>query len=151
MKKGELLEKALHTMVNAHSGQFDQGGKPYAMHPLAVMALLDSDDEELQCIALLHDAVEDSKLKYAEMREIGFSERIIAGVGDMTKVPGQTEDEYYEKLKKNPDAILVKMADLTHNSDLRRLKGLRDKDIDRMIKYQKRYWELKQILEGLDK
>ena len=150
MKKGELLEKALHTMVNAHSGQFDQGGKPYAMHPLAVMALLDSDDEELQCIALLHDAVEDSKLTFSEMHDIGFTDRIVTGVRDMTKMRGQTEDEYYENLKKNKDAILVKMADLTHNSDLRRLKGLRDKDIDRMIKYQKRFWELKQILEGME-
>lgn len=150
MKKGELLEKALHTMVNAHSGQFDQGGKPYAMHPLAVMALLDSDDEELQCIALLHDAVEDSKLTFKELYDIGFTDRIVTGVRDMTKMRGQTEDEYYENLKKNKDAILVKMADLTHNSDLRRLKGLRDKDIDRMIKYQKRYWELKQILEGME-
>lgn len=147
MKKGELLEKALHTMVNAHSGQFDQGGKPYAMHPLAVMSLLDSDDEELQCIALLHDAVEDSKLTFSEMHDIGFTQRIVTGVRFMTKMRGQTEDEYYELLKTNHDAILVKMADLTHNSDLRRLKGLRDKDIERMIKYQKRYWELKQILE----
>jgi len=147
MKKGELLEKALHTMVNAHSGQFDRGGNPYAMHPLAVMNILDSDDEELQCIALLHDAVEDSNLTFAEMRDIGFTDRIIEGVSDMTKMPGQTEDEYYENLKTNFDAIRVKMADLTHNSDLRRLKGMRDKDIERMVKYQKRYWELKQILE----
>lgn len=150
MKKGEMLEKALHTMVNAHSGQLDKGGSPYAMHPLAVMALLDTDDEELQCIALLHDAVEDSNLTFSELSSLGFTDRVIDGVRDMTKMKGQTEDEYYENLKRNKDAILVKMADLTHNSDFRRLKGLRDKDIARMVKYQTRYWELKMIMEKGD-
>ncbi len=44
----------------------------------------------------------------------------------------------------NPDAIKVKMADLRHNSDITRLKGIRDKDIERMVKYQKFYLELKE-------
>ena len=41
------------------------------------------------------------------------------------------------------DACVVKMADLSHNSDLRRLKGISDKDIARAEKYMRFYYELK--------
>jgi (p)ppGpp synthase/HD superfamily hydrolase len=60
MKKGELLGKVLVLATNAHAGQFDRGGKPYILHPLKVMHYLKTDDEELQCIALLHDVIEDT-------------------------------------------------------------------------------------------
>jgi hypothetical protein len=36
----------------------------------------------------------------------------------------------------------VKLADLRHNSDIRRLKGVTDKDIERMAKYSKFYVEI---------
>lgn len=139
MKKGELLEKALVLMVNSHSGQFDKGGNPYQLHPLAVMAILNSNDEELQCIALLHDTVEDSYVTFVQLEELGFTKRIIDAVRLLTKQRGQTYEEYCEGLFTNIDAMKVKMADLTHNSDIRRLKGIRDKDIERMVKYQKLY------------
>ena len=80
--------------TNAHAEQMDKGGNPYILHPLAVMALLNTDDEELQCIALLHDAVEDTKTTYKELRDAGMSERVILGVRAMTKQRGQTFDEY---------------------------------------------------------
>jgi hypothetical protein len=43
------------------------------------------------------------------------------------------------------DAILVKMADLQHNTDIRRLKGVRDKDIQRTEKYFHFYLLLQKI------
>jgi hypothetical protein len=43
----------------------------------------------------------------------------------------------------NPDARIVKMADLRHNSDIRRLKGVTQKDITRIAKYHEFYLELK--------
>ena len=48
MKKGEMLSKMLVLATNAHAGQFDRGGKPYILHPLAVLELANSDDEEIQ-------------------------------------------------------------------------------------------------------
>jgi hypothetical protein len=47
-----------------------------------------------------------------------------------------------EKVKANKDAVKVKMADLRHNSDIRRLKGVTDKDVARIAKYHKFYLEL---------
>jgi ABC-type taurine transport system substrate-binding protein len=106
-----------------------------------------SDDEEVQCIALGHDLVEDTFPNVAEgvafLRYHGFSERVIAGIVALTKVPGESFEAYKERVKANPDAVQVKMADLRHNSDIRRLKGVREKDIARVVKYHQFYLELK--------
>ena len=142
MKKGELLGKVLVLATNAHAGQFDKGGKPYILHPLAVMSLLNSDDEELQCMALLHDVIEDTKTTWKDLEEIGCSRRIIDAVRALTKMPGQSYDEYKEVVFGNSDAMLVKMADLRHNTDIRRLKGVSQKDIDRLAKYNRFFLEL---------
>jgi (p)ppGpp synthase/HD superfamily hydrolase len=142
MKRGEMLNKMLVLATNRHAGQFDKGGNPYILHPLKVMYYLKSNDEELQCIALAHDLVEDTDTTYDELREMGFTERVIQGIAALTKVPGETYDQYKDRVKANPDAIKVKMADLRHNTDIRRLKGVTEKDLARIEKYQRFYLEL---------
>ena len=142
MKKGELLGKVLVLATNAHAGQFDRGGKPYILHPLKVMHYLKSDDEELQCMALLHDVIEDTKTTWDDLRDIGCTERVLNGVKALTKMPGESYDQYKERVFSNEDAMKVKMADLRHNTDIRRLKGVTEKDIIRMEKYNRFYLEL---------
>jgi (p)ppGpp synthase/HD superfamily hydrolase len=146
MKRGELLSKMLVLATVSHKDQFDKGGNPYILHPLKVMYYLKSDDEELNCIALGHDIVEDCGVTYSELREMGFTERVIGGIACLTKVPGESHDEYMAKIKSSPDAIRVKLQDLRHNSDIRRLKGVSQKDIDRITKYHKMHMELKEAL-----
>jgi (p)ppGpp synthase/HD superfamily hydrolase len=142
MMKGQLLNKMLVLATNAHAGQFDKGGMPYILHPLKVMHYLKGGDEELQCIALGHDVVEDCGVTYADLKEEGFTDRIVDGIKALTKVPGETYDEYKEKVFANEDAMRVKMADLRHNTDIRRLKGVTEKDIRRMAKYHAFYLEI---------
>lgn len=142
MNKGELLNKMLVLATTRHAGQFDRGGNPYILHPLKVMYYLKSNDEELQCIALAHDLVEDTDTTYDELRSMGFTERVIEGIAALTKLPGESYDQYKERVKANPDAIKVKMADLRHNTDIRRLKGVTEKDLARVEKYQRFYLEL---------
>lgn len=149
MKRGEMLSKAIHLATNAHHGQFDKGGKPYILHALAVMHLLNSDDEELQCAAVMHDVIEDTKTTYAELQELGFTERTIDIVRGVTRLPGQTEEEYKAQVMETKDRMLVKRADLTHNSDINRLKGVREKDAERMVKYHIFFLEIKQKLGGM--
>ena len=145
MNKGEMLNKMLVLATNRHAGQFDKGGNPYILHPLKVMYYLKSDDEELQCIALAHDLVEDTDTTFTELRELGFSERVIAGIDAVTKRRGETYEEYKARVKANPDAVDVKMCDLRHNSDIRRLKGVTEKDIARAAKYRAFYLELQML------
>lgn len=139
----QMLNTAILIAAAAHDGQFDKAGKPYILHPMTVMSLLNSTDEELNCGAVLHDVIEDTaahkvlakRVTYAILREAGMSERVIAMVKLLTKIPGQTEEEYLEGILSSRDAMLVKKADLTTNMDLKRLKGVSEKDMKRMNKY----------------
>ncbi len=146
LRKGEMLGRMLVLATNAHAGQYDKGGHPYILHPLKVMHYLKSDDEELQCIALGHDVIEDTDVTYQDLREAGISERVIAGIEALTKLPGETSDEYKARVFSNRDAMLVKLCDLRHNSDIRRLKGVSQKDVDRLAKYNRFYLELQDKL-----
>ena len=136
-----MLSNMLVLATNAHQGQFDRGGAPYILHPLKVMHYLKSSDPELMCIALGHDIVEDTSVTYADLRAAGMSERVIEGIRALTKVPGETLDEYKARVFASRDASHVKMADLRHNTDIRRLKGVTEKDIARMAKYHQFYME----------
>ncbi len=151
MKRGELLSKMLLIATNAHHGQFDRGGNPYILHPMKVMHYIKSEDEELQCIALGHDVIEDTDVTYKDLKEAGMTDRIIDGIRALTKVPGQTYDEYKEGVFANVDAMKVKLADLRHNTDVRRLKGVSEKDIARMEKYHRFYLEITFKLKELNK
>jgi (p)ppGpp synthase/HD superfamily hydrolase len=151
MKRGEMLGKMLLIATNAHAGQFDRGGAPYILHPLKVMHYLKSEDEELQCIALGHDVVEDTDVTYAELREAGISDRVINGIAALTKQKGETYTEYQAKVFANTDAMKVKLCDLRHNTDIRRLKGVTEKDIERIAKYQRFYMEIQLVLKKAEK
>ena len=146
MKKGDMLGTMLVIATNAHAGQFDRGGAPYILHPLKVMHYLKSDDEELMCMALGHDVIEDTSVTYRDLRDAGISERVVAGIRALTKLPGQTYEEYKAGVFASEDAMRVKLADLRHNTDIRRLKGVTEKDIARMAKYHMFYMEIKSRL-----
>lgn len=151
MKKGEMLSKAIHIATNAHHGQFDKGGKPYILHCFRVMYYLDTDDEELQCVALLHDVAEDTKVTFQDMRDAGMTDRVISALKLVTKMPGQTYEEYKSGVLSNIDSMKVKKADLTDNSDIRRLKGISEKDIERTVKYHRFYLEIESKLKETEK
>ena len=106
------------------------------------------EDYELQQAACSHDDYEDTKVTKADHRILGCTERMIAAVTAMTRMPGQTEEEYQEQVLANSDAIKIKMADIRHNSDIRRLKGLTEKDFARAQKYQKFFVRLREAHNG---
>jgi (p)ppGpp synthase/HD superfamily hydrolase len=148
MKRGEGLNKMLVLVTTEFDGILDKGGVPYVLHCLKVMHYLKTEDEELQQMALGHDLIEDRKnITYAKLRAMGFTERVIDGIRCLTKVPGESPEEYLEKVKSNKDAIRVKLCDLRHNSDIRRLKGITPKDIARIEKYHQMYLELKDLVK----
>jgi (p)ppGpp synthase/HD superfamily hydrolase len=110
------------------------------------MHYLKTEDEELMCIALGHDLIEDAGWTAKTFLDEGFSERVVAGIVALTKVKGESYEEYKAKVKANPDAVVVKMADLRHNTDIRRLKGITEKDLARVAKYHEFYLELMESL-----
>jgi len=130
--------KMLAIVATAFADKFDKAGEPYFNHCYTVMKLLgENASEERKQIALGHDLFEDTNITAAYLREQGFSERVIAGIMAMTKHRGQSYEEYQAQVMANVDAVFVKRADLTHNSDIRRIKGAPDlKDFERTRKYR---------------
>lgn len=143
----QMLNNAIALAAKYHDGQFDKGGKPYILHVMKVMHYLKSDDEELNCIAVLHDIVEDTKCEYNHLRAAGMSERVIDGVKRLTKYKEQPADEYLAGILASRDAMLVKSCDLRHNMDIRRLKGVSEKDSKRLDKYAKMYTVIQENLK----
>jgi (p)ppGpp synthase/HD superfamily hydrolase len=142
-----MLSRMLALAAYAHEGQYDKAGKSYILHCITVMQYLETDDEELMCIALGHDIVEDTWVTEKDLREI-FTTRIADGIMALTKRKGQTHEEYKQAVFANEDAMKVKLCDLRHNSDIRRLKGVTEKDLVRLKKYHEFYLELKEKLRA---
>ncbi len=150
MKSGELLSKMLVLATTKHDGTYDRGGKPYILHPLKVMHYLKSSDEELNCIALGHDLIEDTDVTYDSLIAMGMTIRIADGITKLSKVPGEDYDSYKAKVMSSVDAMRVKMMDLRTNSDIRRLNGcVTEKDIARTVKYMSFYNEIEARLKRL--
>jgi GTP diphosphokinase / guanosine-3',5'-bis(diphosphate) 3'-diphosphatase len=143
-----MLSKMILLATQKHDGQVDHGGRPYILHCLAVMHKLRTDDEELMCIAVGHDLIEDTDVTGEMLREMGFSPRVVLGIENLTKWEEQTYQEYKARVLSNRDAMIVKQKDLLHNSDLRRLKGVREKDLERTARYVRFYYEIEEVLRG---
>lgn len=140
-----VLAVAITLAAHAHQTQTDRGGKPYILHPIRVMMRLRTDDQELMAIAILHDSVEDSSgaITLDSLKNLGFSQRIIDGIDALTKRDGESYDDFIARCALNPDAKRIKMEDIKDNSDVTRLKGLRQKDFERLEKYCRAYEYLK--------
>ena len=142
------LDKMITLAVKAHRGQVDKAGMPYILHPLAVMSMISStDDIELLCIAVGHDLLEDTEVTEQTLGEWGFTDRVIDGIKHLTKVDGELYEVYKDRVKENPDAVRVKINDLTHNMDLSRLGRKPTKyEVDRYERYAAFKLELLELL-----
>ena len=131
----ELTKKALKFCFEAHKNQYDKSGMPYVFHPFHLAEQMTT--EETTVVALLHDVVEDTDYTIADLTEMGFPKAITDAIGLMTHEKGVDYFEYVAAIKENPIAKAVKIADLTHNSDLSRLDEVTEKALNRREKYQK--------------
>ena len=131
----DLTKKALKFCFEAHKNQYDKSGMPYVFHPFHLAEQMTT--EETTVVALLHDLVEDTHYTIADLTEMGFPKAITEAIGLMTHGEGVDYFEYVAAIKENPIAKAVKIADLTHNSDLSRLDEVTEKALSRREKYQK--------------
>jgi (p)ppGpp synthase/HD superfamily hydrolase len=130
----QLFEKAIAIALKAHQGQKDKAGAPYLLHVLRVMMSMEKMDEKI--VALLHDVVEDSETTIEDFTKAGFPLKILKAVELLTKTDNQPYEDYIQRMKKNPIAKAVKMADLKDNLNTNRLKKLSDSDKLRIKKYK---------------
>jgi guanosine-3',5'-bis(diphosphate) 3'-pyrophosphohydrolase len=129
------LAVAIAVAAEAFKDTLDKAGEPYILHCLRVMNNLHTRDKELQSIAILHDVVEDTGITLEDLKNMGFSDRVLKAVALLTHDNRMDYKSYIQRIAGNSDARIVKLADLKDNSDITRLKGLSQSDFDRMKKY----------------
>ena len=129
------LIKAFFLCVIKHWKQKDKAGKRYIWHPIHVMLNVEGYNEKI--VALLHDIVEDTDVTVSDLKNLKFSKEVIEAVDVITKKKDQEYFSYLKLIKGNSTAKKVKIEDLKHNSDLKRLRFVTQKDMERAIKYKK--------------
>src|SRR5919112_3442044 len=129
------VEDAVSIAARAHRGQTDKAGAPYLVHPLRMMLRMET--EAAMMAAVLHDVVEDTEWTLERLREAGFSEEVLAAVDCLTHGEGESYQEFVERVRTNPIARQVKIADLEDNMNVRRMNQLGAKALERLEKYHR--------------
>lgn len=114
-----LTKKALKLCFEAHKEQVDKTGLPYVFHPFHLAEQM--DDEISTVCALLHDVVEDTEITLEMLGEMGYPQNVLDVLALLTHDESVPYMDYVKMISTNPTATKVKIADLTHNSDVTRL------------------------------
>ena len=119
-KQSSKIEQAIALMLAAHQGQTLKNGQPYVLHPMHLAEQF--ENEVLKILCLLHDSVEDShgKVTLIMIREI-FGDVVAEATDALTHRDDEPYEDYIERIVKNALAIEVKIKDLEHNMDVRRM------------------------------
>lgn len=139
----ELTKKAMRIAYDAHHGQVDKSGQPYVFHPYHLAEQM--EDEITVCAALLHDVVEDTEVTFEEL-EREFPAEIINVLKLLTHDDDEDYFEYVKRIKTNPAAKKIKLADIEHNSDQNRLEGCEGVTEEKKKWWQYKYARAKEIL-----
>ena len=129
----EQTKKALKLCFKAHKRQKDKSGMPYVFHPFHLAEQMET--EQTTVAALLHDVIEDTKYTFRHLEKMGFSADVIEALKLLTHNDGSEYMDYIKRIKQNPIARAVKLADLSHNSDITRLDTVDQKALERREKY----------------
>lgn len=133
MGLGELpLEASLNlALLIASSALLEhklRSGDDYMEHSLTV-GFNGTESTTKKIIGILHDVVEDSEWTIEDLRDLGFSERILKGVDGVTKHKGEKYFNFIERCAQSgDDAIDIKLKDLRHNSQNTRTQTIAKTD-----------------------
>lgn len=128
-----MTKKALKLCFEAHRDQTDKSGMPYVFHPFHLAEQM--TDEYTVTVALLHDVVEDTDITFEDITGMGFPAEVTDALKLLTHDDAVEYMDYVAKIKHNPIAKAVKLADLSHNSDTSRLDVVDEKALKRVEKY----------------
>ncbi len=135
-----LIEKSLQIALKAYAGQKDKAGSAYILHPLRLMAKMQTEEE--MSVALLHDVIEDSDYTAQDLLDKGIPESVVTAVQLLSKVDGESYDDFIDRVLKNKLALKIKKADIEDNINILRLNSLESKDLERVAKYHRAWQKL---------
>ncbi len=115
----DLTRKALQISFEAHKNQKDKAGVPYVFHPYEVASR--QTNEYAAAAALLHDTLEDTSVTVKDLEDALIPRPVIEAVILLTHTPEEPYLDYVRRIRTNPIARSVKIADLRHNSDATRM------------------------------
>ncbi|MGH1489625.1 MAG: RelA/SpoT family protein [Acidimicrobiales bacterium] len=134
--KIEIVTRAYQMAARAHASQRRKSGEPYIVHPLAVARIV-ADlglDEVAIAAALLHDAVEDTRIELDDIRRAFGSEvaAIVDGVTKLDRIRFDTKEAQQSatfrkmliSMSKDLRVLIIKLCDRLHN--LRTIAALPD-------------------------
>jgi (p)ppGpp synthase/HD superfamily hydrolase len=133
----EELELAIELAARAHRGQRypSPEAEPYIEHPLRVMRAVRG--LRAQATAVLHDVLEDTPVTAEDLRGAELSGEVVDAVVALTRRPGQTYEEYIERVAGNALAREVKLADLADNLANNRRLPRRPDVVARIERYER--------------
>ncbi|MFE6254513.1 hypothetical protein [Agromyces sp. NPDC057865] len=121
----------------AHRGQLDRSGLPYIDHPGRIAERFDPVAEPVESAAAwLHDVLEDTPVTEQELLEAGVLPEIVVVAQLLTRRPEVSPDEYYARIRRDPIALRVKLADIDDNTSAWRLRRL---DYDMQVRLAEKY------------
>lgn len=117
--------------VSAHDGQKYGDTDYFLSHITPVLNKVqmlyrnnsEFDLETLECIALLHDVLENSSVTKDYLLEQGVTEDIVEAIVAITKLDSETRHQYLERVKNNKYALNVKIADSLCNLEASIISG----------------------------
>lgn len=128
------LGMAICIAAEAHIGQTDKAGRPYIEHAIRVMHRC-SPDPIIKTVGVLHDVIEDCEdYSIAYFKERGFGDAICEALDAITHRDGEPYAYYLGRVRANPIAREVKLADIADNSDPARLAALPAEQRERLEK-----------------
>jgi len=92
---------------------------------------------------LLHDILEDTKVKAGDLEAMGIPKKIVNAVKAITKGEDEDYDAFIRRVGRNKLARRVKIADLEDNMNIRRLDSMNEEDFKRLQKYLRSWHYLK--------
>lgn len=115
--------------IKEHHIKLDKTGDiPYFWHLTRVMLRINTSDENVLHIALLHDIVEDTDITLQHLSDIGYNDKIVQGVKwcSRNEFADLTFIEWMTKFGKEApiEAVLVKISDISDNLGYERMRGL---------------------------
>lgn len=139
-----LFDTALEFAREKHKGQKRLDGEDYINHPYRVFEYVGDDDEELACVAILHDVLEDTDTTEQELLSI-FPDEVVEAVKIVTRDEKDNYEYFIDSIRRsgNSNAIHVKIGDIKDN--LSTIENI--PDLDKRKRLKERYEKALTVLE----